>query len=96
MKVLIGKNKQVIEISDKEFPVHPDLIWVDTMENVQVGQDYINGVFIPIPKIEKTPQQKRDEQMPAIEHKIDALWDAVANGNNAKLVALKAKIDGIT
>lgn len=45
MKALINGSK-ILEVCEAEFPVHPDLIWVDCEDNVNVHYTYLNGQFV--------------------------------------------------
>ena len=44
MKALVF-NEKVVEISENEFPVSKDFIWVDCDNDVKTNFSYINGVF---------------------------------------------------
>lgn len=84
MKALVKEN-MVVQVDDKEFPVHPDLQWVNCDETVKPGCRYENGVFTPC-----TPQAI--EVIPLSHLKMEALWDSIANNDNTKLNALKAQM----
>ena len=42
MKALILNNK-IVQISDREFPVHPDLSWTDCPDLAEVGDSLVEG-----------------------------------------------------
>ena len=44
MKALILNNK-VVDLVEKEFPVSPEMVWVDCDDTVKAGYDYIDGKF---------------------------------------------------
>lgn len=46
MKALILDDK-VIEVAEKEFPVHESMVWVNCLNNVQAGWTYIKKEFKP-------------------------------------------------
>ena len=45
MKALINGSK-ILEVCEAEFPVHPDLTWVDCENSVNVHYTYLNGQFV--------------------------------------------------
>ena len=44
MKALILNNK-VVDLAETEFPVSPEMQWVDCDSSVKVGFDYKDGTF---------------------------------------------------
>lgn len=77
MKVLLKDNK-VIDISDKEFPVHPSLKWMDYKGNVKIGDIYNNSEMHSV----KEENLANDS---LLEKKIDALWDKIVLNNEDKI-----------
>lgn len=44
MKALIQSNK-IVQVAEKEFPVHPSLQWVDCPDDTTTRHQYVNGSF---------------------------------------------------
>ena len=63
MKALIdARFNRICELTEKEFSVAPDLIWVDVPDDTTVNDTYVDGAvvkFIP-PKIPPAPQSLTD------------------------------------
>lgn len=53
-------NGQVVQVSSKEFPVHPDLKWVKCPDGVQAGWSYDGAKFdAPAPEPTQTVEEWR-------------------------------------
>jgi hypothetical protein len=49
-KALVLKDGRIAEIANKEFPVHPDLKWIDVPDDTSTMDCYINAAvtkFVP-------------------------------------------------
>ena len=78
MKALL-KDNIVVDIAEKEFPVHPSLTWIDCDESCKHGMKYQDGKFQEV-EVKEEPLLKSE-----LELKIEALWEAVANKNEEKM-----------
>ena len=58
MKALV-LNKEVVQLEEKEFPVAPDLKWIDCDNTVKVGYSYDGSKFAAPPE----PPEPSDEQL---------------------------------
>ena len=58
MKALV-LNKEVVQLEEKEFPVAPDLKWIDCDNTVKVGYSYDGSKFAAPPE----PPKPTDEQL---------------------------------
>ena len=58
MKALV-LNKEVVQLEEKEFPVAPDLKWIDWDNTVKVGYSYDGSKFAAPPE----PPKPTDEQL---------------------------------
>ena len=63
MKALILENK-VCDITNETYEVHSSMQWVDCDETVQVGFDYVDGVFEHFDK--RTDAQKAEDALKAL------------------------------
>ena len=64
MKALISSNgKDICEICQESFPVHPDMKWVDCGADVTTRHTFQNGVFSPPVVVEMPPMPSLAEQI---------------------------------
>lgn len=79
-------NKMVVQISDKKFPVAPDLVWVDlglNSNNVIAGHGYDGKSFIA-PIAPTFPAQKeREANYPSLANLQEMLYNSMINGEMA-------------
>lgn len=75
MKALIKENL-VVDVCEKEFEVHPSLVWVDAIDGCQVGWTYENGQFIQPAQHRLTYADYRRMEYPLIGDQLDALFHA--------------------
>ena len=78
MKALV-LNKEVVQLEEKEFPVAPDLKWIDCDNTVKVGYSYDGSKFAAPPE----PPKPTDEQLNAFES------EATKLENNNQVVATR-------
>lgn len=45
--MLVCKEK-IVQVEDKTFPVHKDLVWMDLVTDAKVGDGYVDGVLVPV------------------------------------------------
>jgi hypothetical protein len=74
MKALIFNNK-VVQLEESEFPVAPELTWMDAPDGCEVKWTLEDGVLVAPPDPpEKTWDQKRQEEYPDIGDQLDDLY----------------------
>jgi hypothetical protein len=72
MKALIKENL-VVDVCEKEFEVHPSLVWVNAAENCATGWTYENGQFTPPIQPQLTYSDYRRMEYPPITDYIDGV-----------------------
>lgn len=81
MKALIFKGK-VVDVQEKEFPVHKDMKWLKAPKGCAIGWAYENGKFSAPPAApEPDYKQKRVSEYPEIGDQLDAIMKWVAGEN---------------
>jgi len=76
MKALILNNK-IVDLAELEVPVAPDLTWMDAPENCTADWVLVDGVLTaPAEPAEKTWDEKRQAEYPAIGDQLDDLYHA--------------------
>jgi hypothetical protein len=62
MKKALTNKTQILEVCDAEFPVHPDLVWVDVPDDTTEKDTYVNGAVVKFayPEIPPAPQSLTD------------------------------------
>jgi hypothetical protein len=85
MKALVFEGK-VVDLAEKEFPVHPSMIWMDAPKEAKHGWLLENGRLVAPPEPEPVP-----EFVDPIREKVDALWDVIANDDDRKLAAIRQR-----
>lgn len=70
MKALIFNN-EVVQTSDKEFPVSNEMIWMDAPINCKAGWVLVDGVIQEKPKPDLTPEQLKEQYTNALQDTID-------------------------
>lgn len=102
MKALIIKNRVAQVVKDgEEFPVHSSMQWVACSDQVQAGWIYENNAFTESPEViaererKENTEYKRQQEMPSLEQKVEALLDAAVNTNSIKLQDVIAKINEV-
>jgi hypothetical protein len=82
-------NGTVMSVSELDFDVHPDYIWVDCPNDVLAGFTYEDGVFNK-PYSEMIPEYILQREYPPIEDQLDIqYWDSI-NGTTVWLDTIKA------
>lgn len=90
MRALI-KDNNVYGVAEEDFTVHPDYVWVECDNTVEIGDSYINDVFTkPIP-IVLTREESIHSELPQSNEQIDALWDLAVNGSRRLLDDVEAR-----
>ena len=76
MKALIFNNK-VVDTSETEFPVSPEMSWMDASEDCEKGWRLVDGILTPkvIPENSPMWDQKRKIEYPTIAELTVALYD---------------------
>jgi hypothetical protein len=75
MKALIKENL-VVDVCEKEFEVHPSLVWVDAAEGCEFGWTYENGRFTAPIQPQLSYSDHRKMEYPTIGDQLDALFHA--------------------
>jgi len=75
MKALIF-NGEVVDLSESEFDVSPEMSWVDCDDTVKVGYTYSDGTFTAPEEYTLTYDQLRKYDYPSIGDQLDALFHA--------------------
>lgn len=88
MKALISKDNKVLEVVDVEFPVHPDLRWVDCPDTCKFGHDYQDGKFSEPHSYDSAEQKALEQEVNLKIDKVNALWDFIKNNDRTKLDAM--------
>lgn len=94
MKALIFENK-VVQLNDKEFPVHPSLKWVDCDETITTNHKYENNLFIAPAIIQQTYSELRRNEMPPIDSLVIALWEKLIENRPEAAAALQTERERI-
>ena len=78
MKALVFEGK-VVQVSEKEFPVHESMIWVDCDETVKAGYIY-DGCFSPevMPENPSIPDQTPEEKLASLEARLLEISEQIA------------------
>jgi hypothetical protein len=93
MKALIFQNK-VVDISEQEFEVSPEMQWIDAPENCEIGWQY-NDQQLTAPTFNETRTyiENRAAAYPSLAEQMDMqYWDSV-NGTTVwadTIAAIKA------
>jgi len=92
MKALVFKN-EVVQIEDEEFPVSPEMIWMESPEGCDTGWLLDNGTLVAPPEApEETYADKRKNEYPSIAELTVALYDTDDKADiEAKRAEVKAK-----
>ena len=76
MKALILDN-QVVDVSQTEFPVAPDMSWIEAPDNCTLGWTLVGGVLTAPPEPKpKTYDILREKAYPKIGDQLDDLYHA--------------------
>ena len=77
MKKALTNKTQILEVCDAEFPVHPDLIWVDVPDDTTERDTYVDGAVIKFIYPELPPVKTLAEQILASPADLAALKQAL-------------------
>tara|TARA_Y100001951_G_C11241655_1_gene240870 strand:- start:30 stop:329 length:300 start_codon:yes stop_codon:yes gene_type:complete len=92
MKALVFEDKgeqKVVDLSEKEFPVHSDLTWMDAPDGCEVGWLLKTGKLIAPTVPELTYAEKRQIEYPTIQELVVALYDT---DDKADIEAKRAEV----
>lgn len=57
MPALVNKAGKILDIKDSQFDVHPDLRWIDTPQDAEIGDTVSNGHAVkPEPAVAEKSQ----------------------------------------
>jgi hypothetical protein len=93
MKALIH-NGVVVDVSEQEFEVHEEFIWVDAPGDITAGCVYQDGVFTRVTFSARTYAERRRKEYPPIADYLDGVVkgdQAQINAYIAACQAVKAK-----
>ena len=92
MKALIHKNK-VVDLVEAEFPVSPEMEWMDASDNCKTGWLLENGKLVAPPDLpEPTYDIKRMNEYPSIGDQLDKIYHEGIDAWKADMVdPVKAK-----
>jgi hypothetical protein len=77
MKKALTNKTQILEVCGAEFPVHPDLTWVDVPDDTTASDTYVNGKVVKIIYPELKPEPTLVEQILASPTDLAALKKAL-------------------
>ena len=77
MKKALTNKTQILEVCDAEFPVHPDLVWVDVPDDTTERDTYVDGAVIKFIYPELPPVKTLAEQILASPADLAALKQAL-------------------
>lgn len=77
MKKALTNKTQILEVCDAEFPVHPDLIWVDVPDDTTERDTYVDGAVVKFIYPELPPVKTLAEQILASPTDLAALKQAL-------------------
>lgn len=86
MKALI-KLGQIIQVEEKEFPVHPDYKWIDCPDDCSTFWSYVDGIFTP-----PIPEKPFVDPQLDMNKKINAMWQFCDTGDRSAIDAIKQEI----
>tara|TARA_R100000234_G_scaffold71749_1_gene44157 strand:- start:608 stop:967 length:360 start_codon:yes stop_codon:yes gene_type:complete len=66
MKALILNNR-VVDLAETQFPVSPEMVWVDCDDTVKAGYDYTDGKFTKPKPLLSAEEYLRKERNRALE-----------------------------
>ena len=75
MKALI-KDNMVVDVVEKEFPVHSDFKWMDCPDNCVVGNWHLTDKGLeekPVPSDTRTYEEKRSSEYPPMTDYLDGI-----------------------
>jgi hypothetical protein len=77
MKKALTNKTQILEVCGAEFPVHPDLIWVDVPDDTTERDTYVDGKIVKFVYPELLPTLTLIEQILASPDNLAALKKAL-------------------
>jgi len=93
MKALIWKNK-VVDLIETEFPISPEMTWMDASENCKKGWLLEGGKLVAPPDLpEPTYDIKRMNEYPSVGDQLDMLMKDMKNGTTTHQEACEAVKD---
>ena len=63
MKKALTNKTQILEVCGAEFPVHPDLTWVDVPDDTTASDTYVDGKVVKVICPELLPTLSLVEQI---------------------------------
>jgi|GEM_PF-4639310 len=92
MKKALTKDARILDVVAEEFPVHPDLIWVDVPDDTTTRDTYVAGAVAKEPA--PTPAQVKEWMNAPILALIAAadlkIIRAMTEGDTPRIVAHRA------
>ena len=77
MKKALTNKTQILEVCGAEFPVHPDLTWVDVPDDTTERDTYVDGAVVKFIYPELPPVKTLAEQILASPTDLAALKKAL-------------------
>jgi hypothetical protein len=85
-------NNRIVQVSEEQFPVHQDMIWVECGDEVTSKYSYVDDSFEP-PQSRPEYQKYREAKYPPIADQLDMIYHAGQGGEEfqAAIEAVKSK-----
>ena len=77
MKKALTHGERIVQIAAAEFPVHPNLVWVDVTDDTTANDTYVDGAVVKFIYPELPPVKTLAEQILASPADLAALKKAL-------------------
>ncbi len=90
MKALIFENK-VVQVESEEFPVSPEMVWMESPEGCDTSWLLDNGALVAPPvEPEWSYDKKRRNEYPSVGDQLDMLMKDMRDGTTTHQTACEA------
>jgi hypothetical protein len=91
MKKALIHDGKIVQIAENEFPVSPEMEWIDCPNDTETGQAYINKTIQPLEPIPLTWEEQRKIAYIEDDCTLERFSELTLEGNTALIASLKER-----